>query len=388
MRKSEGIYMKKEAGFTLLEMLVSVAITVVLVAATLGALTQAQHANEGVTLMANMQENLRAGMNYMVRDIVQAGEGIPTGGIPIPTNAAAPPVSNINRPAPFALTFNTAYTNLPAVIPGAAIGEPKRNPVTGAVVAGSNTDMITILYADNNLVDGAVPPNRLNGNPVFQNPGPPVCNGTITAAGDQVTVAPGCFNLAFGTNNVTVGDLILFSNGQGPQNVIQYVTAVAPPNIFFAAGGDPSGLNARVQPNNTILQMQNGAPGAGGPYPPTTITRIYMITYYLDYNTNPLRPQLMRQVNYNPPQPVGEVLEDVQFTFDVANSANPGVYPGIGPSNARDAIAPDSPNQFRKVNIYLAARSESPYSQTGQCFRNNLNTQVSLRSLAFVTKFQ
>ena len=50
--------------------------------------------------------------------------------------------------------------------------------------------MITILYADNNLVDGAVPPNRLNGNPVFQNPGPPVCNGTITAAGDQVTVAP------------------------------------------------------------------------------------------------------------------------------------------------------------------------------------------------------
>ena len=96
----------------------------------------------------------------------------------------------------------------------------------------------------------------------------------------------------------------------------------------------------------------------------------------------------MRQVNYNPPQPVGEVLEDLQLTFDVANSAVPGAYPGIGPSNARDAIVPDSPNQFRKVNIYLAARSESPYSQTGQCFRNNLNTQVSLRSLAFVTKFQ
>lgn len=380
--------MTKQKGFSLLEMLVSVAITVILVGATLGALTQAQHANEGVTLMANMQENLRASMNYMVRDFVQAGEGIPIGGIPIPTNNAAPPASGTSRPGPFpALLFNTTYTNLPAVVPGAGIGLPKRDP-TGAIVAGTNTDMITILYADNNLVDGAVPPNRLNGNPVYQNPGPPACGGSISAAGDTVTVAPACFNLAFGTTNVAVGDLIMFSNAQGPQNVIQYVTAVAPPTLTFAAAGDPSGLNARTQPNNTILNMQNGVPGPGGPYPPTTITRIFMITYYLDTATNPLRPQLMRQVNYNPPQPVGEVLEDLQFTFDVANSTAPGAYPGIGPANARDAIPPDTPSLFRKVNVYLAARSEVAYSQNRQYFRNNLSTQVSLRSLAFVNQFR
>jgi prepilin-type N-terminal cleavage/methylation domain-containing protein len=386
MRKSEEIRVTTQKGFSLLEMLVSVAITVVLVGATLGALTQAQHANEGVTLLANMQENLRASMNYMVRDLVQSGEGIPIGGVPIPVNNAAPQQSAINRPGPFpALLFNTNYTSLPAVVPGAGIGLPKRDP-NGAIVAGTNTDMITILYADNNLVDGAN--NRLNSNPVFQNPGPPACGGTITAAGDSVTVDPACFNLAFGNNNVKAGDLILFTNAQGPQNVIQYVTAVAPPTISFAAAGDPSNLNARNQPNNTILNMQNGAPGPGGPYPPTTITRIFMITYYLDTATNPLRPQLMRQVNYSPAQPVGEVLEDLQLTFDVANSAVPAAYPGIGPANARDAIPPDTPSLFRKVNIYLAARSETPYSPNRQYFRNNLNTQVSLRSLAFVNQFR
>ena len=64
----------------------------VILAATMGTLTDAIHATEGVTLMADTQENLRAGMNYIVRDLVQAGEGLPQTGITIPNTGGVTPI--------------------------------------------------------------------------------------------------------------------------------------------------------------------------------------------------------------------------------------------------------------------------------------------------------
>lgn len=46
------------------------------------------------------------------------------------------------------------------------------------------------------------------------------------------------------------------------------------------------------------------------------------------------------------------------------------------------------PNQIRKVNIVLSARSRLPRRGTQQFFRNRLVTQVSLRSLAFVDRYR
>jgi hypothetical protein len=40
------------------------------------------------------------------------------------------------------------------------------------------------------------------------------------------------------------------------------------------------------------------------------------------------------------------------------------------------------------VNLSLAARADNAYSQNKQYFRNNLQTQVSVRSLAFFNSFQ
>ena len=79
--------MKRQAGFSLMELLVATALMVVIVGTTLRALSDATHANEAVTLMADSQENLRAAMNYMTKDIIEAGEGLPQGGIPIPNSA-------------------------------------------------------------------------------------------------------------------------------------------------------------------------------------------------------------------------------------------------------------------------------------------------------------
>jgi hypothetical protein len=45
-------------------------------------------------------------------------------------------------------------------------------------------------------------------------------------------------------------------------------------------------------------------------------------------------------------------------------------------------------NQIRKVNIYLAARSDAILTPTNQYIRNNIATQVDIRSLAFVNRYQ
>src|SRR5271167_5035739 len=96
--------MKQEKGFSLIELMVSMAILVVVVGVATTALLQAQHATTAVAMQANTQENLRAGMHFMVRDIAQAGEGIPQGGITIPYNAT----SAVKRPGTGG-TFPTAY---------------------------------------------------------------------------------------------------------------------------------------------------------------------------------------------------------------------------------------------------------------------------------------
>ena len=66
--------MKRENGFSLLELMVSMAVTIVVLGAATTALLQAQRATQAIAMQANTQENLRAGMHFMVRDIAQAGD--------------------------------------------------------------------------------------------------------------------------------------------------------------------------------------------------------------------------------------------------------------------------------------------------------------------------
>lgn len=378
--------MKREAGFSLIEMLVAVAILVTIVGACLAALTQGIQATQGVSLMADTQENLRAGLNYMVRDLVQAGESIPQGGIPLPNTAAG--VVNVNEPSPptRAYKFPAASTVLSAITPGFGLGlqtaTPDPNNPGATLLGPNNTDMITMIYADNSLIDNTIPatPHTLNEFPIFLAPsgGNPGCpGGSISANGGTVVFDITCVNINTGNTGLRAGDLIMFQNANGVS--LQCITSVAGQVVTFAAG-DPYKLNQTGLPNNTLPST-----AAGGVYPPTTATRIWMITYYIDSNTNPQRPVLMRQVNFNPPVAVAEVIENLNVTYDIVNAL--ATAPAV---NAPQIIAPDTPAQIRKVNLLLAARSETAYGQgkTMGYFRNNLQTEVSIQSLSFFSLYQ
>jgi prepilin-type N-terminal cleavage/methylation domain-containing protein len=386
--------MKRENGFTLIELMAATAILIVVISGATSALILTQHAADEAILEANVQENLRAGMHFIVRDLMQAGEGIPPEGIALPNDIAG--VSAVNRPGTATIFANAgapgnpSYLVLPAVVPGSGLGlrATSVNPKTNAVlIAGAQpTDIINIFYADNTLVD--VAGNYLNSFPINQAAGPP-CNGTIAVTGASVKLAAACFTMpGVGNTPIAPGNLLLFTSAAG--TALAYVTSVAGQTINFAKG-DPANVNQTGLPNSTLATLE----AAGGP---TAVTRVWMVTYYIDSATNPACPQLIRQVNYPgfpaaapayPPTPIGECIEGLSISYDVYNSTDPaGTYP-LGPGDAPQPVAPDLPSQIRAVDVFLAARSEVPYVEgSNRSFvRNNISTQVSLRGVAFVNQF-
>lgn len=347
----------QQSGFTLVEMLVALAITLVLVMATLGVFDSATRANEASTQLANMNQNLRVGMNLMVRDLLQTGQGIPTGGIPIPNGAGAGPINRPNPPNQGAMTFPITYVTLPSVIPGAGLGPQNANTL------GVATDIVSLLYADATLPlvsTNAVPNSQFV---------------SISANGSQITVDASNPISGAGVNNPIVpGDLIVVTNPAGSR--IQAVTGVAGQVITFNAG-DFFNLNQRGAPSGSIMDLR-----IGGAFPANSYTaqRINMISYYLDTTARARIPRLMRQYNFQVARSVAEVIENLQLSYDFVDGVT-------NPTDQKTVPAGLSENQIRKVNLALYGRSDQVYSQNQQYFRNNLETQISLRSLAFVNQY-
>lgn len=334
--------MEREQGFSVAEVLIATAITIVLLSATMGSLNDALGLNEKAALMADLEQNLRAGINLLIRDFMSGGWGIPTGGIPIPSGAGVTPVK---RPGPPGTNYTFAPSlTIAAVNPGAGLG------VSGT---GRVTDMVNILYADSLL--------PLNQSPL----------ASISADGTSMTVNAGT-PITGVVHEIRAGDLIAFSNALG--NTLQYVTRVSGQTVFFDPG-DPLNLNQPNAPQGSIMQLQSG-----GTFPPTTATRVWLVTYYLDTTIDPEMPRLIRRINNRPGDAVALVLEDIQLTYDLVDGVT-------NPTNVATPTAPNSPNQIRKANIFLSGRSSSVDRTTGEYFRRSLTTQVSLRSLSFIDRY-
>jgi prepilin-type N-terminal cleavage/methylation domain-containing protein len=334
---------ESERGFSLPEVLIATAITVLVLAYALGSFKDSMGANERVTQMSDLDQNLRTGLNMMVRDFVSAGWGIPTGGIPIPSGDGA---VDVNRPGPpnANRTFSPSLT-MAAVNPG---------PTLGPVCNGRATDIVNILYADNTL-------------PINQRP-------LVSISADGSLVQVDAATPITGVDNpIRPGDLIAFSNAVG--NTIQYVTGVNGQQIQFQTN-DPLNLNQPNASQGSITQLQSE-----GVYPPTTATRVLLISYYLDTTTDPDVPRLMRRINNRAAEVLALVLEDLQLSYDLVDGVT-------NPTNVKIPVDPNSPNQIRKVSIQVSGRSSSTVGINREFIRRTLTTQVSMRSLSFVDRYK
>jgi Tfp pilus assembly protein PilW len=362
------------------------AVTMVALAAAFLMFRDSTKANTNITQTSGMSDNMRAGLNLIVQDLIQTGTGIPTGGISIPNSAATKGCNavarRVNRP-PLVLkrTFdgpNSANEGcnviLPAIEPGNGLGPTVTSPDG---TSGPATDIITIMYADNTLA--------MDQKPIISTTTTPPCNGTIAPDGSKITFDPACVTIGAAGIPVNTGDLLMIFNGNNPNGVLQYVSDVSGQVLTFSAG-DPFNLNGRTASEDfgTILTLQNLTAGKpDGTYPPTSCSRVWMITYFLDATTDPKHPMLMRAVNFNTPQPVGETIENLQFAYNFADgTTNQLTVPTV------PAPTGDNENQIRSVNVSLSARSTTTAATTGKYIRTNLATQVALRSMAYFNAFR
>jgi type II secretory pathway pseudopilin PulG len=362
---------KRQAGVTLIEFTIAMGVSAVAIAATMLAFKDATNANQNVTQREDISDNMRAGLNLLQQDLIQTGTGIPTGGITIPSNVPSGGCTTgyaaINRPLLNATTF-FPHCNvvLPAIEPGNALGALITSPDATSTV---NTDIITMMYQDNSLTLNTYPINDPAGSGAPGAGGG--CAGSITAAASAATFDPLCVVSPSPSGaTVNAGDLLMFSNANG--NALAVVTSVAWPTVNFAAG-DAFNINQTGLPTGTLKNL-----GPGGVYPPTTVTRITMVTYYLDNVSVPGHVELIRRVNFNAGQTVGDTLENLQFTYNFSD--------GIA---VNELTVPNgySESQIRSVNIYLGGRSDNVSPQSHKYLRLNFQTQVSLRSMAYFNQY-
>ena len=364
----------RDDGFTLVELMTATTITLLVLAGAMTTFKNALSINDAGQQISDSSHNLRSGSNLLVRDLMQAGRKIPTGGIPIPNGAGA---TAINRPSPPGgpvYTFNnTTESTLTAIITGKGLGP---------IVDSSTTDLITFLMIDPLLGDTkacdstlVIPANTAT----LQNDG-----SSMTLTGTTSTTG---FNWLVGdpTNGISpvkAGDIIWFNTGG---TAIRTVTSTDSAKIYFA-NTDWFNFNQTAAANGTLLSLRSGVPAK---FPcGFAAARILMYTYYVDATTTPGTPRLTRVMNHYSPQALAGVVEDLDIAYDLVDgTVNPTLVSDLPYTDAVTGLTYTA-TQVRKVNLHIGVRSDTLSSQSHDYVRTHVSTVISLRNLAFIDRYK
>jgi hypothetical protein len=200
---------------------------------------------------------------------------------------------------------------------------------------------------------------------------------TGLAAGDLIMLQN---NNTTGSTSMTASDASVDNTTAGSVALLLITSINKAANSITFGPADAFGLNASGKSNGTIANIQS--PTGSGTYPISTATRVWMVTYYINNNST-LRPQLMRQVNLNTPQVVGDQIEHLQVFYDVLNA---GSSPPSVTAEVENPTLAQLP-YIRDAYLLLYARSNGVNSQTKGYLRNNLATVVSIRGMDFYNQF-
>ena len=354
-----------ERGFTLLELMVSMAVGLIVMAAMASLFKTGMDSTMLVTQRAETQQNMRAAIDLMVKDISMAGAGLPSGGIQLPTGIGNNGASKFgcdqggicHVPTSTYPTGNYMY----GILPGYKNGV-EGNAVIPAAPAPLFSDSVTSIYADYNF-------------PLFEYDVITFVGATggqinlaVNPAGPYAANPPPAVNAAGG---IVLGDLIMLSNSAG--NAVGEVTGVTATSITFA-NLDALNINQSGAAFNNIKAIAGGAS--------TTAYRLFAVTYYLTVPAAGQTPRLMRQVNGLSPVPVADDIINLQFAFDTYNSATSALDP-----NQADPLGNvESPNNIQKVNISVMGQSIITNGNKAQNLY--LATSVSARNMAFRNRYK
>jgi prepilin-type N-terminal cleavage/methylation domain-containing protein len=376
-------------GFTLIEMMISMAIGMVLVVAAAKLYTQALKATLVTSRKAELQQDFRAASNLLQRDISMAGagalgqQGMATNAIGLPVSGTHPvyPCSGLTtcnyvNGAPVAYPTSSGVPYVYSIIPGSSLG------ITVNAAQGP-TDIITVVAADATLAlncyTASIDPTGVNVTFQLPNPVPGTCvlpTGILT---------PQALNAA--VIGLQAGDMILFGN-HAVGVVTSAVSTCAPTGtntacflVSFAAS-DPGHINQPAAANGSLSQFVASTHPASSPIAVSAV-RLITVTYYLDISpSDGVTPRLMRIQSGKTPAPVAENVVYLKFSYDINNG-------GVIVANQATLPVNTTPSMITKVNIvHMTMRSQakdttsrSALSQYGGYEGIDLQTSIAARNM-------
>jgi hypothetical protein len=256
-----------------------------------------------------------------------------------------------------------------AIIPGNELGP---------MINGRRTDIVTVLMADNTFANI-----------------PTTCGWS----GTTLTVENGP-NIATGPDRINRGDLMMVMKGSN-STLVQVTNVNTGSRVLTFAAGDSLNLNQPGAADGNLARLL-ATGGANVCRPPNTnvpnviLTRIRMVSYYIDNITTPGRPRLVRRLNNghatsfdnNLGTVVAFDVEDLQISYDVLNFPS-GINFTAADMLGTGACSPEecNPLAIRKINVVLTGRSSAASDASSAQFRNTLTSQISLRGMAFLNEY-
>jgi len=372
--------LKSQRGFSLLELLVasSIGLTVVLVMTSL--FKTGMDATMRVTQRAETQQNMRAAIQLITKDISMAGAGLPSGGLQLTTAGLSR--YGCNQGGTCYITGGT-YPNNGAgtpnymfpLIPGFGTGVQNAAVITAA--PGQINSSITSVYCDYNF-----PLTNFR----FTFPSTTTSNVAVINGG----VTP---NNILAPGGLQIGDLLMFtvatpgngttSNGTAlVQNaaVVAEITGIPNNTTINFATGDALNMNQTAGSNN-LAAVAAAAAGAGAQ---TSACRLQAVSYFIQVPAaggTVQTPRLMRQVNGLDAIPVADNIINLQFTYDIIDNTT-----GTIVANQQNPIAAgESPNLIQKVNVWVMGASSTTNGNRSQ--NMYLATAVSTRNMTFCNSY-
>ncbi len=389
---------KRESGFSLLEMLIAMALGTLVVGAAVQLYSQGVGVTWKVSQRAELQQDFRAASDMLTKDLSLAGSGLGNG-TQVALPSAIAPLYGCDQTGKCYLGPNNTFAgNYPlqgatptlyGLLPGYNLGPTLASNPTP-------TDAVTVAYADSSFYLNCYQATVTAAGQVTFGPSTIKVNGVLPAF-----PPPGCLPNGVATPQavndsllgLTPGDLILMNLNGTP--VVGEVTAgaiatganaVGTTYIVPFANNDPLEMNQTAAGANAGLNAE--ALGATGALP----VRLLAITYYLDNTVTPAR--LMRQISGHSPMPVTDGVVYMKFTYDLFNDATDPPSAAIGcqnPGAAGDVCVAGTstglnPTDITKINILHMAMNSAVKGVVGYQGLD-LETSVSARDLTYNNQY-
>ena len=341
----------KEAGFTLVELILAMLVFLIVTGSIYGMLQVAQRSRSIVNQQTQLNKNVRLALNLIGRDTYNAGFGYPLkSSVILPNNRISPLLGIPND-------SDATRDTLPPIIAGNNI---TLNTFTGS--GGALTDQVTFLYKDPtfNLVGAA-------GTEVSQSLN--INAATTTSGIDEIVPVSG-------SNSVCrANDIYLITGNTG--STIGLATALSGTDKVQFANSDALGFNQT---------------GAGNPLrsitTPATMLRVRMLTYLVTADGTLVRREYGNAPVADPPvaftdEPLVYGVENFQIQYvmdDGSISNNPSAGPNGIPGDADDKQS--ELEAVRQIRFTITVAT-TEVNQQGQRHRISMTSTFSTRNLGY-----